>query len=280
MDGESVQVNTLWDAVQDARLIVASIGICGVVLGAAATTMFKARYDLRQERRLREQRQRDLAMALHAEILAGVGASGWQLTQEEYDYALANPSPFATPDDNDFVFQNAVKDLSVLPERIIHSVVRYYRLAAQSNALTRELRSPSFASQDHREREKFMKGMMLIIDLQRAAGEQALIDIQSYVERAKARQWFSALLQGKNEPVVRPLTLIEHKDKAGDLLQAARKRQKDMDQMRRMTLAAARAKMLQGELSQAEQAASDDWDDGTAHDVSPDGINISSKGAE
>ncbi|MBS9478883.1 hypothetical protein [Ancylobacter radicis] len=245
METEAVPVGSLWQAVQDPRLIVAAIGIASGVLGAAATAMFKARYDLRQERRLRRQRQRDLLVAVHAEILAGVGASEWQVGQAEYDYALANSSPFATADDNDFVFRSALGELALLPAPVIHAVVEYYRLAAQSNDLTRELRTPEFAAQEPGERTKFIKGLMTVVDMQRAAGERAITDIAAYLPDMQLERQSVHFLE-----------------------------------RRRAAMTRARAREASRRPVGGGAGSSDDGNDRAAHDVSPDDPNISSKGAE
>ncbi|MCS0494119.1 hypothetical protein NVS89_03345 [Ancylobacter sp. MQZ15Z-1] len=161
-------------------LLVALVGALGAVLGAAATVALQSRSVVQQDSRHRAQRQRDLLIAMHAEILAGVGASRHQLTPEERAYALANDNPFATPDDNDFVFAGTQGDLSILPEPVIHSVVQYYRRAAQSNAMTRDLRDVQFREQSVEERRKFVALLLGVVGQQRRIGHKALDEIESY----------------------------------------------------------------------------------------------------
>jgi len=240
-------VDALVEAVSDVKLLVAVVGVAGTVLGAAAASMFKARFDLSQERRLRHQRQIDLLVAIHAEILAGVGASGWQVTQSEYEYAVTNRTPFATPDDNDFVFRSALDELTLLPAPVIHSIVEYYRLAAQSNDLTRDLRTPEFARQTQEEREKFVVGLMTVIHLQRVAGELAVSDIERHLQNSN--------LQARRE------SFLKRRDTAV----------KRFQQRGRTSVLPAEA---------APSPASHDGNDRAAHDVSPREPNISNRPAE
>lgn len=245
MAEQILPVDSVWQAVQDPRLIVAAIGIAGGVLGAAATAMFKARYDLRQERRLRQQRQRDLLIAIHAEILAGVGASDWQVDQTEYEYALINASPFATADDNDFVFKSALAELALLPAGVVHPVVEYYRIAAQSNDLTRDLRTAEFAAQTPDERMKFIRGLMTVMDKQRGAGRRAIEDIEAHLPGMNLRQKAVQFVERHQAAVMR----IE---------------QRERDRRTRA----------------GQAIGSDDGNDRAAHDLSPDVRNISSGDAE
>jgi hypothetical protein len=130
------------------------------------------------EHRRRLQRGTDLLCALHAEILAGVGASDEQLTPDERRYALSDATPFATPDDTDFVFAEVRGDISVLPQPVIHSVVAYYRKALQSNAMTRDLRDPCFLAQPEGHKRKFVRQLLEIADEQTYAGRAALVELR------------------------------------------------------------------------------------------------------
>ena len=48
-------------------------------------------------------------------------------------------------------------DLSILPAEVIHAVVQYYRVAKQSNLLTRDLRDPAFLAQSAEEKRRIIR---------------------------------------------------------------------------------------------------------------------------
>jgi hypothetical protein len=178
-------------------LITAIIGAVGTIVAAfvAVLTWFLAsRADRRRERDERDlarradlserhQRVLDLVVALHSEILAGIVANRRQLTTEEAHYALQQETPFATPDDTDFVFESVRDDLSILPAEVIHSVVQYYRAARQSNLLTRDLRDPCFFTQTPAEKRRIISLLLQIVELQKILGEAALADLAAYSSR-------------------------------------------------------------------------------------------------
>lgn len=134
----------------------------------------------RAEESQREQRVLDIVVALHSEILAGIISNRRQLTAEEASYALKQKSPFATPDDTDFVFESVRADLSILPAEVIHSVVQYYRAAKQSNLLTKDLRDPQFLVQSNKEKRRIIELLLQIIELQKTLGEAAIADLAAY----------------------------------------------------------------------------------------------------
>ena len=105
-------------------------------------------------RHRRAQRVIDLVIALHSEILAGVVANRRQLTPDEAKYARASPTPFATPDETDFVFDSDAPGYHILPADVIHSVVQYYqRRQAIESAHSRISRDPvSLLEQTQRKR--------------------------------------------------------------------------------------------------------------------------------
>ena len=160
-------------------LEAALVGLFGALLGIALTNGFGMLLELRRRR----QRTVDLMAGLHAEILAGVGSAEEQLQSEERSYALSNASPFGTPDETDFVFESVKSDTSLLPIGVIHEVVLYYRLAMQSNLMTRDLRDPTFLAQSAADKEKFVRSLLAVGERQRQAGQVAL----SVIEREGAR---------------------------------------------------------------------------------------------
>ncbi|MFO1089270.1 MAG: hypothetical protein U1E46_06780 [Hyphomicrobiales bacterium] len=134
----------------------------------------------RKDDERREQRVLDLVVALHSEIVAGTVANQRQLTADQLFYAMRQKSPFATPDETDFVFDSVKGDISILPVGTIHSVVQYYRTALQSNLLTRDLRDPAFQAQSDAEKRKFIAELLRIVELQRMFGKAALDDLAAY----------------------------------------------------------------------------------------------------
>ena len=132
------------------------------------------------EQSARDQRVLDLVAALHSEILAGIMTNRRQLTPEEAHYAITQSNPFATADETDFVFDSVKHDISILPAEVIHSVVQYYRTAAQSNLMTRDLRDPLFLAQKTSEKQKFVTVLLQIVELQKILGEAALADLTAF----------------------------------------------------------------------------------------------------
>jgi hypothetical protein len=143
------------------------------------------REQLRQaEERQREQRVLDIVVALHSEILAGVVANRRQLTPEDVTYALRQTTPFTTADETDFVFESVKNDISILPAEVIHSVVQYYRVALQSNLVTKDLRDPYFLKQPVKERRRIIAFLLQIIELQKMLGEEALRDLAEFARKS------------------------------------------------------------------------------------------------
>lgn len=135
------------------------------------------------ESRRRAQRAIDMIVALHSEILAGVVANRRQLTPEEAHYALKQTSPFATPDETDFVFDSVKDDLSILPAEVIHPVVQYYRVAKQTNLITKDLRDPYFLAQSKSEKRKILRTLLELVEFQKMLGEAALAELAAYATK-------------------------------------------------------------------------------------------------
>jgi hypothetical protein len=136
------------------------------------------------EEKAREQRVLDIVVALHSEILAGVVANRRQLTPKDVEYALNQTNPFTTADETDFVFDSLKGDISILPAEVIHSVVQYYRVALQSNLVTKDLRDPYFLAQPVKERRMVIAFLLQIIELQKLLGEEAVKDLAAYAAKS------------------------------------------------------------------------------------------------
>lgn len=173
--------------------VISALGTVAAAFIGVLTWYLASRADRRRERDEREvqrraeelqrdQRVLDLALALHSEILAGIVANRRQLTAEDADYAMHQETPFATADETDFVFDSVKGDLSILPAEVIHSVVRYYRAARQSNLLTRDLRDPYFLTQTPPEKRRIIALLLQIVELQKILGEAAMKDLASYAK--------------------------------------------------------------------------------------------------
>ena len=154
----------------------ALVGLVGALLGVALSNLFIALQDGKRRR----ERQLDLVFAIHAEISAGLGANQKLLTAEEVAYALADETPFQTPDDTDFVFSSIKSDISLLPNPVIHSVVQYYRFAMQTNLMTVDLRHPAFDKQGKAEKRKFMTAVLEVAAQQRQSGLQAVRELEQF----------------------------------------------------------------------------------------------------
>jgi hypothetical protein len=154
----------------------AVIALTSVLLGVLLSNGFTVYMTYRQ----RQQRMLDLVIALHAEIDAGIQTIGRQLTEEEIAYVMRNSNPFGTPDDTDTVFESVKNDLSILPIDVVHEVVRYYRLARQTNLMTADTRDPMFFKQRPPERRKFVGSLMWLGNAQYAAGIEALEALERF----------------------------------------------------------------------------------------------------
>ena len=134
------------------------------------------------ERRRLHVRQGELLVAIHAEIVAGLRRVEEQTTSEEETYAGDDADPFGVPDDTDFVFASIKDNPAVLPRSVIHTVVRYYKLAEQSNAMTRALVDTAFRAQPSAAKQKYVRQLIDLMREQEGAAARALDEIETEVE--------------------------------------------------------------------------------------------------
>lgn len=128
----------------------------------------------------RNERVSDMVRALHAEILSAMVLTDDQLRPDEIRYAITDQTPFATPDETDFVFDSLIADLSILPSDVIHSVVAYYRAARQTNLMIREMRDPVFIGLTAAEKRKYAENFIAMVWVLRKRGETARESLQAY----------------------------------------------------------------------------------------------------
>jgi hypothetical protein len=173
--------------------VIGALGTIAAAFVGVLTWYLASRADRRRERddqeaqrrveeQQRKQRVLDFVVALHSEILAGVVANRRQLTPEDVEYALKQTNPFTTADETDFVFDSLKGDISILPAEVIHSVVQYYRVAMQSNLVTKDLRDPYFLVQPVKERQRVIAFLLQIVELQKILGEEAIKDLAAYAK--------------------------------------------------------------------------------------------------
>jgi hypothetical protein len=165
----------------------------------------------------REQRVLDLVVALHSEILAGIVANRRQLTAEDVTYALRQTQPFTTADETDFVFESLKGDISILPAEAIHSVVQYYRVAMQSNLVTRDLRDPYFLQQPVEERRRIISFLLQLVELQKILGEAAIADLADFAARSgidlkASEQRATTLFERANSEISAVFTKLDKSD--------------------------------------------------------------------
>lgn len=138
----------------DPRVAGALIGALAVALGWLVTAL-RERAGVRRRRR---QRERDVRMALAAEVKAYVAGlrdsdplERWREVttrmEAEPDYVPMVPSERA-----DTVFTALARELPVLPEGAIDPVVRHYSHLAVIEAFVEDLRSERYRGLSHRDR--------------------------------------------------------------------------------------------------------------------------------
>jgi len=155
------------------------VGLLGVILGVLLGKALERFLDLRRRR----DRQVDMVFALHAEIAAGLGAAAEQTAPAERDNLLSDEWPFGPSDRTDFVFENLKADVSILPQAVIHSTVRYYRLAEQSNRLVEFLDDERYGTLRPDERRRYALNILDKLREQTAAGQGALDALEAFMAR-------------------------------------------------------------------------------------------------
>ncbi len=158
-------------------LLIAAIVVAGVVIGPFLAKLAELRY----ERRRRERREMDMAIALRAEISAGRERVIDQAREPEANYLLANEYPFGPSDRTDFVFESLKGEIVVLPQAVIESVVRYYKLAEQSNRLIDYLLKDQYLQQGPDERRKYAQNIIAALKDQDNAAMDALIALSTFM---------------------------------------------------------------------------------------------------
>lgn len=162
----------------------------------------------------------DFVRALHAEILTGIVLYADQENAEDVARVLTDPSPFATADETDFVFDSIVDDITILPSDVIHHVVAYYRAAKQTNLMIRDFRDPQFLAQSADEKRLFVAGYLSLVFVLRRRGELAVAALNAYA----ARNGFDL---SANETAVRAATASALHDAAAVIDQALAERLSD-----------------------------------------------------
>lgn len=146
---------------------------------AAASREERLREQEKEEAR-RTERIDDLVRALHAEILTGIVLYEDQMDPAQVRHTLFDQTPFATPDEVDFVFESVVDDLSILPSEVIHPVVAYYRAARQINLMIRDFREDRFDATPAAEKKRYMEGYIQLIWILKKRGEEAVAALADY----------------------------------------------------------------------------------------------------
>ncbi|WP_108661666.1 hypothetical protein [Acuticoccus kandeliae] len=156
----------------------AILGLFGIVVGVLLGKLLELLHDEWRRRR----KEIDMVFALHAEISAGWSHTGEISTTVDADYLLVNGAPVGPADRTDFVFDSLKADLSILPQPVIHTVVRYYRVVEQANLFVDFLEKPQFSRQDEAERRRFAEKVVAKLAEQDFAAAEALAALERYVE--------------------------------------------------------------------------------------------------
>ena len=152
-------------------------GLVGVVLGILLGKFLERLLDILRRR----EREIDMVVALHAEISAGRTAASDQGEGPNAAYMVENDFPAGPSDRTDFVFEALKLDLSILPQRVIHQVVLYYRLAEQSNLMVEFLWTDLYARQNDDERRRFRENLLAGLRDQEMAADAALTALEAFM---------------------------------------------------------------------------------------------------
>jgi hypothetical protein len=153
--------------------------LIGAILGAFAAGLIARLLDIRR----RYERETELVIALHAEIVASLKRTAEQTKKEERSYAALEQDPFGIADETDYVFESIKYDPATLPKKIVYPIIRYYKLAGQSNAQTKGLLLPAFMAQKDESKRKYVGQLLELLDEQFAAGLQALESLENEATR-------------------------------------------------------------------------------------------------
>jgi hypothetical protein len=153
--------------------------LIGAILGAFAAGLIARVLDIRR----RYERETELVVALHAEIVASLKRTAEQTKKEERSYASLEQDPFGIADETDYVFESVKADPATLPKKIVYPIIRYYKLAGQSNAQTKGLLLPAFMTQKDESKRKYVGQLLDLLDEQFAAGLQALESLENEAAR-------------------------------------------------------------------------------------------------
>jgi hypothetical protein len=138
------------------------------------------RQALKDQEDQKQSRIDDIVRALHAEILTGIVLYGRQTNEEEVRRVLADPRPFATPDETDFIFASIKDEIAILPSEVIHSVVAYYRVAQQTNLIIRDFRDMAFLRQPAEHKQRYLSGYIALVQVLKHRGELAVAKLSEY----------------------------------------------------------------------------------------------------
>ncbi|WP_181707200.1 hypothetical protein [Chthonobacter rhizosphaerae] len=154
----------------------ALVGLIGAILGILLSNLISRLI----EQRRRYEKMLDIVTALHAEIIAGRDTAALQTADAEVHYVTENETPFGPADDTDFVFASIKEDLTILPIEVIHEIVDYYKLSAQSIIYTENLNHPMFQAQSPEEKRKYLSNLIALLQQLEAAAVVAYTALEDF----------------------------------------------------------------------------------------------------
>ena len=149
-------------------------------IAGVMTWFLTTRGDVKEKERLRQERIDDIVRAVHAEIVTGIVLYQRQIDPIEVNRTINDTSPFATPDETDFVFNSIKDEISILPSEVVHSVVAYYRVAQQTNLIIRDFRDADFKRQSLMAKQRFLSGYIALIEILKHRGDRAAAKLSEY----------------------------------------------------------------------------------------------------
>jgi hypothetical protein len=163
----------------------ALIALASALAGILLSNLISLLIDIRR----RKLREIELAVAIHAEIVAG--GTGTFLQQANLASSHANifqsqgVVPFAIPDETDFVFSEIKKDITVLPTDVIHSVVALYKAGLQVNAYLVTFRDAAFLNLEQNRQAKLIEQYFDLVVVQQKLANAALAEIETFAQKNK-----------------------------------------------------------------------------------------------